>query len=146
MLQKRLLKNLKQIIAVFCLKKDHVSKRLRLKKFLSQKGHVKKMSCLKKVIVANRSCLKNVMSQKGYFCKVIMSQKGHGSKQVMTHNDQVLQWSPLIINTSPSAYCSKKMFLKRNILAKECFIKCLLPKSSHSQVKNVANWSISTLV
>ena len=122
------------------------------------------MSCLKKVIVANGSSLNNVivMSQKGcccklfisqngyvskgLFCKVIMSQKGHGSKQVMTHNDQVLQWSSLIISTSPSAYCIKKMILKRNIMAKECFIKCLLPKSSHSQIKNVANWSGSTLV
>ena len=139
--------------------KDHASKKL-----LPQKGHVSKMSCLKKVIVANGSSLNNVivMSQKGcccklfisqngyvskgLFCKVIMSQKGHGSKQVMTHNDQVLQWSSLIISTSPSAYCIKKMILKRNILAKECFIKCLLPKSSHSQIKNVANWSGSTLV
>ena len=133
-------------------RKCHVSKRL-----LLQTDHVSKMSCLKEVIVANRSCLKKVIvanclylkmvaPQKVYFCKVIMSQKGHGSKQVMTHNDQVLQWSSLIISTSPSAYCIKKMILKRNILAKECFIKCLLPKSSHSQIKNVANWSGSTLV
>ena len=143
---KRLLLQTDHVSKMSCLKKVIVANGSCLKNVLSQKGHVSKRSCLKKVIVANRSCLKNVMSQKGYFCKVIMSQKGHGSKQVMTHNDQVLQWSSLIISTSPSAYCIKKMILKRNILAKECFIKCLLPKSSHSQIKNVANWSGSTLV
>ena len=86
---------------------DHASKKL-----LPQKGHVSKMSCLKKVIVANGSSLNNVIvtsqkgcccklfiSQNGYvskglFCKVIMSQKGHSSKEVIPHNDSWLLGAP----------------------------------------------------
>ena len=80
---------------------------------------VGKMSSLKMVMSHNSCCRKNVMSHNGHLSTLTLLQ---------VH------------------MVAKKMFLKRQMVVNEFFIKCLLPKSSHSQIKNVANWSESTLV
>ena len=55
-------------------------------------------------------------------------------KMVMSHNDHLSTLTLLQVQI-----VAKKMFLKRQMVVNEFFIKCLLPKSSHSQVKNSAN-------
>ena len=79
---------------------------------MSQNGHVSKWSRLKMVAVGKMSCLKIVMSHNGHLSTLTLLQ---------VH------------------IIAKKMFLKRQMVVNEFFIKCLLPKSIHSQVKNLAN-------
>ena len=55
-------------------------------------------------------------------------------KMVMSHNGHLSTLTLLQVHI-----VAKKMFLKRQMVVNEFFIKCLLPKSSHSQVKNLAH-------
>ena len=100
---------------------------------------VGKMSCLKMVLSHNGRCRKNVMSQNGHVSKwtcLIMVAVGKMSclKMVMSHNDHLSTLTLLQVQI-----VAKKMFLKRQMVVNEFFIKFLLLKSSHSQVKNSAN-------